>query len=208
MQRCNGKKWRPHQARYSPPIFMLKGASYHHWPHRIEEYGIEEAIVMSRFESSHPSELVKIAKKYNLECDVRECETVDAYYNNAGFERGKAAVHAISRYVPELVHQVISGEEAQSRFRVSETCVGAITYPAGQLWPYKFVTQLAQILVDRGINLQTETPATKVSKDDSKWWVETPHGRILAANIVHATNGYIPYLLPSFTKIISLLEDT
>lgn len=177
-------------------------ASYHHWPHRIEKYGLEEAIVMSRFENAHPSAFVALAEKYDLQCDVRQCETVDAYYDQAGLERAQAAVHAISQHIPELIYRVVSGEEAQEMFRLSKSCVGAITYPAGQLWPYKLVTQLAQVLVGHGVNLQTETPATKIVKDGAKWRVETPRGNILAAKVVHATNGYLQYLLPSFTKII------
>lgn len=157
---------------------------------------------MSRFENAHPSALVALAEKYNLDCDIRECETVDAYYDRAGFERAKGAAHAISQYVPELIHQVVSGEEARSKFRVSKRCVGAIVYPAGQLWPYKLVTQLAQILVDHGVNLQTETPATMVSKDGAKWRVDTPRGSVHATKVVHATNGYVQNMLPSFTKII------
>src|ERR1700685_3606507 len=66
-------------------------ASYHHWQHRIEKYGLEEAIVMSRFENAHPSAFVALSEKYNLQCDVRQCETVDAYYDHAGLERAKAA---------------------------------------------------------------------------------------------------------------------
>ena len=186
----------------SPWHLALIVASYHHWPHRIEKYGLEEAIVMSRFESAHPSALVALAEKYHLQCDVHQCETVDAYYDHAGLERAKAAAHAISQHIPELIYRIVSDEEAQEKFRLSKSCVGAITYPAGQLWSYKLVTQLAQVLVDHGVNLQTETPATKIAKDGAKWSVETPRGNILATKVIHATNGYLQYLLPSFTKII------
>jgi len=189
----------------TPPLpkgAALIVASYQNWPHRIEKYGLDEAIVLSRFESAHPAALVALAEKYNLQCDVRQCETVDAYYDYAGLERAKAAAYAISQHIPELIYQIVPGEEAQKEFRLSKSCVGGITYPAGQLWPYKLVTQLAQILVDHGVNLQTETPATKVSKDGAQWRVETPRGNILATKVVHATNGYIQYLLPSFAKLI------
>jgi glycine/D-amino acid oxidase-like deaminating enzyme len=157
---------------------------------------------MSRFENAHPSALVNLSKKYDLKCDICQVDTVDAYYDTAGFERATAAVNEISQHVPELVHEIHSGHEAHQKFRVSKDCVGAITYPAGQIWPYKLVTQIVDILVKNGVNLLTETPVTKVSRDGEKWSVETPRGNILASNVVHATNGYIHYLLPSFTKVI------
>jgi glycine/D-amino acid oxidase-like deaminating enzyme len=177
-------------------------ASYHHWPHRVEKYGIEEAIVMSRFESRHPRALVELAKKYDLKCDVRELETVDAYYDLDGLRRATRAAKEISKCIPELIHHLYSSKEAQEKFRVSGGCVGAITYPAGQLWPYKLVTQIVEMLVNNGVNLQTETLVTSAVKDGDKWKVETPRGSIVTKNVVHATNGYIQYLVPSFGTVI------
>jgi len=102
-----------------------------------------------------------------------------------------------------LLYTVHSGEEAQKRFRVSNTCVGAITYIAAQFWPYKLVAGLIEILLKNGLNLQTETPVTRVSRNSkgNAWVVHTPRGDIVARTVVHATNGYAQYLLPSFTTI-------
>ena len=159
---------------------------------------------MSRFENSHPHALVRLAQKYKLNCDVKECETVDAFYDHGALERATAAATAISQHLPDLVHHFHSAEEAQTKFRLSKDCVGAITYrPAGQLWPYKLVTQLVEGLLSQGLNLQTETPVTEIVKEGSKWKVETPRGSILTDKVVHATNGYIQYLLPRFATIIT-----
>lgn len=181
---------------------MLITASYLQWARRVEKKGIEESIVISRFENAHLSALTALAKKYNLKCDLRELETVDAYYDHAAFERGNAAARAISKHVPELVHHIYAAKEAQDKFCLSTNCVGAITYTAGQLWPYKLVTQLVEMLVSNGVNLQTETPVTKIAREGDKWRVETPRGNIVASKVVHAANGFTQYLLPSFSSII------
>jgi glycine/D-amino acid oxidase-like deaminating enzyme len=157
---------------------------------------------MSLFESSHPKCFQEIVSKYQLDCDIRLCDTVDAYYDRDGLQRATNAVTAISERVPELVYRIYSGEEAQEKFRLASSCVGAITYPAGQIWPYKFVTQLVEFLLEHGLNLQTETPVTGVTAEGSKWRVETWRGNILATHVVHATNGYAAHLLPPFSKII------
>ena len=107
----------------------------------------------------------------------------------------------MSKYIPELVHQFYPAEEAQINFRVSDQCVGAITYPIGQLNSYKMITQIMEILLDKGVNLQTNTPVNKVSRHGSRWIVETDRGTIDAAKVIHATNGYIQHLIPSFTVI-------
>ena len=173
---------------------------HHHWPHRVEKYGIEEAIIISRFESSHPAALVNLAKKYDIKCDIRELETVDAYYDCAGLDRATAAANAVSKYIPELAYEIHSGKEAREKFRLSDECVGAITYPAGQIWPYKLVTQIVEFLVDNGLNLQTETPVTEVVREGNKWRVDTPRGAILATNVIHATNGYTRLSSPVFLQ--------
>jgi glycine/D-amino acid oxidase-like deaminating enzyme len=168
----------------------------------VKKYGMEEAMLMSLFESSHPKRFEEIVSKYELDCDIRLCDTVDAYYDHDGLQRATDAVKAISEHVPELVYGIYSGEEAQERFRVASSCVGAITYPAGQIWPYKFVTQIVEFLLEHGLNLQTETPVTRVVAEGNKWRVETSRGSILVTHVVHATNGYTAYLLPSFSRII------
>src|SRR5579862_2145311 len=157
---------------------------------------------MSRFENAHPTALNALCEKYEIDCDLRLVDTVDAYYDLAGLERATAAAHAIVEYIPELKYNFYSGKEAQEKFRVSDKCVGVITYPAGQMWPYKFVTQLTEILLEKGLNLQTQTAVTAIHRDDNFWAAETSGGIIRASTIVHATNGYVQHLLPAFTTII------
>lgn len=60
---------------------------------------------------------------------------------------------------------------------------------------------LLELLIKQGVNLQTNTPVTKVSssKDQAgRWNVETPRGIISASKIVFATNGYTPQVLPQY----------
>lgn len=167
-------------------------------------YGIAEAISISRFETAHPAAFRALADKYNLHGDIRELEAVDAYYDRELFDRAKTAALTISKYIPEIVHHFYTAKEAQDKFLLSGVCVGAITYRVGQLDSYNIVTQIAEILVNNSVNLQTQTPVTEVEYDltTQKWRVETPRGSILGGQVVHATNGYIKYLVPSFSTVI------
>ena len=109
----------------------------------------------------------------------------------------------MSQHVPEFVYKIYSVKEAQEYLRLSKGCVGAIIYRAGQFSAYKLITQIVEMLVERGVNLQTETPVTKVSRGhkNCRWLLETPRGNIMASKVVFATNGYIQNLVPSFTVI-------
>jgi glycine/D-amino acid oxidase-like deaminating enzyme len=206
MQWGNGEKWWPYKTWYVliVSVWQLTDlGSYHSWSHRVSEYGIDEAIRISRFENMHPRAMAGYAREYEIDCDVEQLDTVDAYFDEGGFNRAKAAVHEILQNIPELNYKIHTAEEAQENFRLAPTCVGAITYAAGKIWPYKFVSQIIQLLVTDGVNIQTETPATGVTRDGDKWRIITPQGSILAEHIVHATNGYTEYLLPEFHDLIT-----
>jgi glycine/D-amino acid oxidase-like deaminating enzyme len=83
----------------------------------------------------------------------------------------------------------------------------AAEYPAGSFWPYKFVTSLLRLCIDKfSLNLQTNTPVISVSPSgDGNWIVETGRGSVKAAKVVFATNAYTSTLLPEFTdKIVPI----
>lgn len=67
------------------------------------------------------------------------------------------------------------------------------------------VHHLLGYLIKQGVNLQTNTPVTKVSSSrdhEKRWTVETPRGTISASKIVFATNGYTAQLLPQYERKI------
>lgn len=60
--------------------------------------------------------------------------------------------------------------------------------------------------IQRGVNLQTNTPVTHVSdtrNEDGRWVVKTPRGSIAARTVVYAFNAYTTGLAPQYTgKIV------
>lgn len=64
---------------------------------------------------------------------------------------------------------------------------------------------LLRILLQSGnLNLQAETPVTRVSGRNAEGWitVTTARGSIRARAVVHTTNRWASHLLPEFTKLI------
>jgi glycine/D-amino acid oxidase-like deaminating enzyme len=97
-----------------------------------------------------------------------------------------------------------SAEETRDRFLCKgEKALGAISYQAGSLSAYKFVIGLLKLCLEKGLNLQTNTPATSIQRDASgSWQVETARGIIKAKRVVLATNGYTGYLFERLKSII------
>ena len=90
--------------------------------------------------------------------------------------------------------------------------LGAVTGPAGAVWPYRFVTNVFEALVHqlpKRISIETNTPVRNIAiaepKSDLPYISNTPRGVISSRAVVHATNGHVGHLLPCMRgKIVSL----
>jgi glycine/D-amino acid oxidase-like deaminating enzyme len=91
-------------------------------------------------------------------------------------------------------HRVWSATWTREELLIPEG-VGAISFSAYALSPYKFVCALLEICIKKGLNLQMNTPVVEVSQYptcDSKkeWIVHTDRGNIRASKLILATNAY------------------
>ncbi|KAJ0274001.1 hypothetical protein COL940_009597 [Colletotrichum noveboracense] len=63
------------------------------------------------------------------------------------------------------------------------------------------VHQILHRLLEKGVNLQANTPVSSISETpdaDGRWTVQTPRGAITAGKVVVATNGYTAQVLPQY----------
>lgn len=98
------------------------------------------------------------------------------------------------------------------KFGVNESVAGAISYPAGAIWPYRFVTSIWKLLLEEFPNqltIETNTPVHAISASASSsfplfpYVVETSRGVIRARHIVHATNAFASQLVPGLRSKIT-----
>lgn len=62
---------------------------------------------------------------------------------------------------------------------------------------------LVELIVDAGVNLQTNTTALSVTADsESGFIIDTPRGKMHAGKVVYANNAYVSGLLPQYKKNI------
>ena len=89
---------------------------------------------------------------------------------------------------------------------------GAITYKAGAIWAYRFVTTMwHQLLAEFPdvLSIETHTPVEAILADDPRapkgypYAIQTPRGTIFARNVVHATNGHASHLVPGLRRKIT-----
>lgn len=185
-----------------------KHAAHREFLDNIRNLGVEEAAKIARFKFNCMRATHELAREHGIECDSWQGDTVDVFYHKGQFERAKLAVDEIRRVLgdndPAARYVIWDAEQTQREF-LAEGSYGAVSYEAGSLWPYKLVVGLLRLAIEKGLNLQTETPALTVVKPaygEQGWVVQTPRGEVKALKVILATNGYTAHLCPELQGII------
>ncbi|KAL9600136.1 MAG: hypothetical protein Q9219_003392 [cf. Caloplaca sp. 3 TL-2023] len=191
-----------------------KAASYRAFLDNVRDQGEEEAAKIVRFEYHCMKAVHLLAKEHQLECDSWEGDTVDIIYDQGQWIRAHRAIGEMKRILgdvdPAVQYRFYNASETKEKFLV-DGAVGAVSYQAGSISAYKFVTGMLEIALGKGLNLQTGTAVLSIRRSDTDqhcFVVETPRGSIRAEKVIMATNGYTSYLYPPARGIIVPLRGT
>lgn len=188
-----------------------KAASYRSFVDNARSLGVEEAIKIARFEFDCIKAVHAFARIHGINCDSRELETVDVVYDQEQWDQAVESIQFMRRAMgandPVAQYKLWNSEEASQRY-FTPGALGAIEYQAGSLSAYKLAVGILKLGLAKGLNVQTNTPATSISRaadsvsQERKWMVQTPRGDITAWKVVLATNGYTANLYPPLQGII------
>ncbi|MCJ1458754.1 hypothetical protein MMC28_009128 [Mycoblastus sanguinarius] len=183
-----------------------KHASYREFLDNMKTYGEEDAAKIVRFEYNCMKAVHTFAREHCIQCDSWEGDTVDVIYDQGQWKKAKKAVGEIRRVLgekdPAAQYKFWDAEETEKEF-LAEGSLGTVSYEAGSLSAYKFVIGMMDLAIEKGLNLQTETPALKITNhEDGQWVVNTPRGEVKAGKVLLATNGYTAHLYPKLQGVI------
>ncbi len=174
----------------------------------IRDLGEEEAAKVARFGYRCMRNVHSFAREHGIECDSWQGDTVDVIYDQGQWDKAQKAVAVLKRVLgdedPVARYKFWDAEDAEKKF-LAQGSLGAVSYEAGSLSAYKFVIGVLALALEKGLNLQTGTPAVKIGKRGSGhrgWVVETPRGAVEAEKVVLATNGYTAHLYPPLQGVI------
>lgn len=187
-----------------------KAASYRSFLHNVQTLGTPAAAKIARLELANINAVHAFARAHAIPCDSNPCSTVDIIYDEAHWREAHEAVAAMRDALgaddPAAQYVFHDREEARTRFYCAGAePVGAVSYAAGSISGYQLGVGVLKLGLQRGLNLQTTTPATSVDKasdGSDSWEVLTPRGRIRANRVVLATNGYTAHLWKAFQGAI------
>ncbi|KAJ6071620.1 hypothetical protein N7499_009634 [Penicillium canescens] len=172
-----------------------------------ERFGTQQALKILQNEQQTWSEVVQYIEKNNVDCEHWTGDTLDvpitpeeAESAKKTFERYKAAGGRVDHI--QVTHDPKKAAEI-SQIKDAQACYA---WPASTLHPWKFAAHVMRSNIQRGVNLQTNTRATKVvpsRRSKTKWIVRTERGDIECSEVVHASNAYSSALEPSLRGLIT-----
>ncbi|EPQ66820.1 BgtA-20692 [Blumeria graminis f. sp. tritici] len=186
----------------------LRPSVYGRLPNYIEKFGVDAAVEVADFEFDHVQALATLVEQEQIDCDFTITKSFSVYVNR---EEAAAAKEAYIRLKEAGIARTTlndlewTDEDRAEQVSGVKGCVGCFEFTAAHLWPYKLMMGLLQRAVESGLNLQTQTPATKIVKsttEPKKWIISTPRGEIITSKIIFATNGYTAGLLPEYASKI------
>jgi glycine/D-amino acid oxidase-like deaminating enzyme len=163
-------------------------------------FGDDEALKFEQLEEQNVQDIADFVRDHKVDCDFQDVETADAYYT----EQGWAEVLDVIKYRQEvskrwpdvrplIKRKVWHGQDAREHLGLPNV-LGAVTYPAHTQNPYLLVCKMLELSLEKGLNLQTNTPALAVkpvpNQGTANWEVHTDRGTAHGKQVVLATNGY------------------
>ncbi|KAH9213594.1 FAD dependent oxidoreductase [Leptodontidium sp. 2 PMI_412] len=167
--------------------------------HYSKLHGPEQALKIIANERLVLQRVDDFVKKHNVPCDFYLTTTFDVCMN-AEFAAYEAENFAAFKKAGGDVSHItfFEGDEAKKHTGVRDA-VAAYEWPAGSSHPAKLAQWLITSVIEKGVELYTHCPVSKVSRSDTGeklWDVITPRGGITTPTVIHCTNAYASLLLP------------
>ncbi|KAF5858695.1 hypothetical protein ETB97_003862 [Aspergillus alliaceus] len=183
----------------------LKCSPYHMYSDLKGLLGKEGAKRVLRFQMRHLPTILELVNAEGLEdAEAREVETVDIFIEQTMWDKAQVMVQELRREVPECAQDTMiwDAKQAQEKFGANSHCYGAISYRAGAMWPYRLVTSIYKSLQTKyqsAFSIETSTRVEEIyvqDNDDMPYLVRTSRGNIRTTHVIHATDAYVPNLIP------------
>ena len=177
-----------------------KTGTYRTFLDNVKAAGEQDAIRIAQLEYKCMVTVHAFCRQQGIQCDNRRCDTVDVFYDEGQWQKAQKSVAMMKQLMgsdPAANYTFYTPEETSSKFSAVSS-LGSLTYEAGSLSAYRFTIGVLKLALSKGLNLQTNTPATSITKEPStnKWTITTPRGPITTPTLILATNGYTPHLYP------------
>jgi glycine/D-amino acid oxidase-like deaminating enzyme len=178
----------------------------------VENFGVADAAMVQKLEEANVKNVKELIADLKIECDWRLRVGTEIYTCPVFWNKVLSALRYRNEYATKVgmefstKFEIWSAEETRERLLVPDS-VGSIHFPSYTLHPYLYVCALIELCLEKGLNLQTNTPVTRVfpkpeGGTTNSWVVQTERGNIVAEKVILATNAYTGMLYPPLAKFV------
>ncbi|MEM8624327.1 MAG: FAD-dependent oxidoreductase [Pseudomonadota bacterium] len=131
-----------------------------------------------------------------IDADFRETGRFRGLWRNDEYEKTARGLEALARHIP-LDFEMIPRERQREEIGSDLYRGGVVFHRHGGLNPAKWVKGLIAAARRAGARFEAGTPVTAIAQDGAAMRVETARGSVRAGQVLAATNGYTPSILPA-----------
>lgn len=162
----------------------------------VERFGEDEAFKILRLEENNVQDIADFVQQHDVENDFCQVETSDTSFHADKWAEvldvSQAFNEAQQRRPQDapVERRTIYQGAAAAKYVGMPEAKGTAVYPAYTQNPYLLVCKMLQLSIDKGLNLQTNTFASRIYQEGLNWNVETDRGIVTGRRLVLATNAY------------------
>jgi glycine/D-amino acid oxidase-like deaminating enzyme len=147
-----------------------------------------------------PDAVFELIRRHQIACEARQEGTIRAAITEKNArEVERSAQQGIRRGWPVTYADAAETAKLTGTDRYAGAMLDA---RGGDLQPLSYARGLARAAMAQGARIHGGTPATAIARSEGGWRVTTPHGRVDAAHVVLATNGYTGDLWPGLRRSV------
>jgi len=169
------------------------------------KFGADSGEKLVRLIGGSANQAFDFIRQHNLDCDAVQNGWMAPAHRSSRMDMLKSRHDQWAKF--GLDSQMLD-RNAANKMLGSEWYHGGIFFPdGGHVNPLGFTREFARVCLEQGVEIYTQSPATRVLKSEGKWVVKTPTGRVSADQVILATNAYTDRLWPKLkASIVPLLN--
>ncbi|GAP93224.1 putative FAD dependent oxidoreductase [Rosellinia necatrix] len=166
---------------------------------------------VARFELATFRLIAKLVAEHDIPCDWKVVGGIHSIYSDEVLAAAREKFERLQQCSDLTDHATLILDNGELAARNVPEAIAAVYQPnAAACWPYKLVAWLLERLLTEydavAFNLQTNTLVERLERNGSSWAVHTQRGKVVARDVLLASNAYTSYLLPRLTGLITPLR--
>ncbi|MGH3728027.1 MAG: NAD(P)/FAD-dependent oxidoreductase [Micromonosporaceae bacterium] len=152
-------------------------------------YGRAKAAGVYRAVARSILEIGRFCRQHGIEADFQNNGLLQVVTDSKQLARMELQVKRARRAGMGGALTVLDQEQAQERIG-SPAVLGALRVSGALVNPHRLVRGLTRVVREQGVRIHEQTPVQTVERTSDGWRVSTPHGTVVAREVVVATNAW------------------